>query len=128
MKYTITENRFEQVIFDYFDEIFPVDDINWMHPWGYNSDGEEDDAEGEDENRIQFYIGDYEDGENDCFKWYGCNYFDEDSYARDFCPTVVMDHPFDRQLNGYFGNAWQEPFRQWFIKNFNLPCKTVELM
>ena len=128
MKYLITENRLEKFMFDYFDELFKPEEVNWHHPWGYNENGEEDDEEGEDENRIQFYIGDYEDGENDCFKWYSCNYFTPESYAQDVCPTVVIDSPFDRKLNGYFGDTWQEPFKKWFIKNFDLPTKTVDWM
>lgn len=128
MKYLISESRFEEFMFDYFDDLFQPEDINWMHPWGYNEHGEEDDEEGEDENRIQFYIGDYEEGENDCFKWYSCNYFRPGSPAQDICPTVAIDSPFDRRLNGYFGNTWQEPFKKWFIMNFDLPVKTVEWM
>ena len=128
MKYIISESKLEGAIYEYLNEIFPVDEINWQHPWAYNEDGEEDDGEGEDENRIQFYIGDYEDGENDCFKWYGCEYFNPDSFARDVCPTVTIDGLYESRLNSYFGNTWQEPFKKWFIKNFDLPCKTVEWM
>lgn len=128
MRYSITESRLEGVIEEYLDKMFDVKNINWSHPWGYNEHGEEDDEEGEDENRIQFYIGDYEDGDNNCFKWYACDYFTPESYARDHCPTVIVESPYDRILNGYFGDIWHEPFAKWFTKNFDLPIKTVEWM
>lgn len=128
MKYVISESKLEGLITNYLNEIFPVHNINWMHPWGYNENDEEDDGEGEDVNRIQFYIGDYEEGENDCFKWYSCDYFNPNSHAQDICPTVVIESPFDNQLNGYFGDTWHEPFKKWFKSNFELPVKTVEWM
>ena len=80
----------------------------------------------DDDTRVEFYIGDYEDGDNDIFKWYDCEYFYEDSDPRNRCPLVVIDHPYDDTLTGYFGDKWEEPFKKWFTENFDLPVKTVE--
>ena len=80
----------------------------------------------DDDTRVEFYIGDYEDGDNDIFKWYDCEYFYEDSEPRNRCPLVVIEHPYDNTLVGYFGDKWEEPFKKWFTENFDLPVKTVE--
>jgi hypothetical protein len=58
--------------------------------------------------------------------WLGPEYFDKNSSARDRSPVVVVDHPYDDQLISYFNDQWEEPFKKWFMKNFNLPVKTVE--
>ena len=124
MRYVITESKLESAIITYLDETFPIEDINWFHPYEYDDETGE---EGEDENRIGFYIGDY-NGEYDdtCFRWYDCEYFNKGSHARIICPTVELEHPYDRQLNGYFGDTWKEPFKKWFIKRYDLPVKTID--
>lgn len=123
MKFIITESRLEETIINYLDELFDVDNINYFNPYEYDDEtGEEYD----DETRVEFYIGDYEDGDNDIFQWYDCKYFYEDSEPRNRCPLVVVDHPYDDTLKAYFNDKWEEPFKKWFTKNFNLPVKTVE--
>jgi len=122
MKYIISESKFEQVVTDYLNEMFDVDNINWTHPLEYNDDTEE---EWEDNNRIEFYIGDYSDEET-CFRWYDCDYFDPNGYARDICPTVSLEYEYENILNGYFGDRWHEPFKKWFKYHFELPVKTID--
>jgi hypothetical protein len=42
MKYIITESKLESAIIDILDEMFPVEDVNWYHPYDYDDDtGEE---------------------------------------------------------------------------------------
>lgn len=107
---------------NYLDELFDIQDLNWSHPYEYDdSTGEE----GEDENRVEFYKGNYMDMDT-CFRWYDCGYFNEGSYARTICPTVELEHPYDLQLNGYFGDTWREPFKKWFTKKYDLPVKTID--
>jgi hypothetical protein len=122
MKYIITESKLEIAITEYINELFPVDNIHSTNPEEYD---DEEDWYIEDETRVLFYIGDYVD-DNNCFYWYDCQYFDSDGPARDICPTVSLEYVFERQLNGLFGDKWHEPFRQWFIKNFHLPVKTID--
>jgi hypothetical protein len=122
MKYIIRESRLNEHITNYLDSIFPIEEIHSTHPEEYTEDG----SYYEDSNRIEFYIGDYEYGENTCFRWYSCEYFNPDSPAKNICPVVVIESHFDISLNGFFGNFWHEPFKEWFTKNFNLPVKTVE--
>jgi hypothetical protein len=124
MKYIITESRLDQVVTEYLNEIFPLDNVNYLNPIEYNHDTRE---EYEDENRVEFYLGEeYEDGETTIFKWYDCKYFYPDSPAQNICPKVVVEHPYDDTLIAYFGDKWEEPFKKWFTENFNLPVKTVE--
>ena len=124
MKYIITESKLESAIIDILDEMFPVEDVNWYHPYDYDEDTGE---EGDDENRLEFYMGDYED-DNACFRWYDCQYFNQGASAHDLCPMVSIEYPFDKKLNGYFGDNWHEPFKKWFTKNFDLPVKTVAVL
>jgi len=122
MKYIITESRLEETITNYLEELFDVDNINYTVPYEYNDDtGEEYD----DDTRMEFYIGDYGDDDT-CFRYYFCEYFDEGSEARELCPIVNVEFPYDERLNAYFGDKWVGPFKKWFYKNFDLPVKTVE--
>lgn len=123
MKYLITESQLDKAIMNYFDELFQVDDIHFHYPYEYNDDTGE---EYEDNNRINYFIGDYEDGENDIFKWYSCDYFEPKSYAQSKCPTVDVETKYSTILNGYFGDRWVKPFKIWFTRNFDDPVKTVE--
>jgi len=56
------------------------------------------------------------------------NYLDVlfDVDKRDICPTVTVEYKYENILNGYFGDKWKEPFRKWFIRNFDEQVKTVD--
>lgn len=123
MNYIITESRLESTIYEYLNKTFDVDDINWHHPYDYNDETGE---EGDDENRIEFYIGDFDEGDNVCFRWYACDYFTIGGHARSICPTIQIESPYDNILNGYFGDLWHEPFKKWIKDNFDIDVKTVE--
>lgn len=125
MKYIITESKLEETIINYLYELFPVDNINSINPLESNYD---DNEEWEDETRVEFYIGDYGD-EYTCFRWYDCEYFSHfspENPDRTICPTVSVEHEYEKILNGYFNEMWHEPFKKWFTENFNLPAKTVD--
>ena len=104
------------------DGLFNVDNIYSTYPYEYDDETGE---EGDDETRIEFYIGDYENDDT-CFRYYDCDYFKPGSYASELCPSINVEYQYETILNGYFGDKWQEPFRKWFIKNFDLPLKTVD--
>jgi hypothetical protein len=123
MKYIITESKLDQVITDYLNELFPLDDVHYINPNEYDDETGE---EYEDDTRVGFYLGNYEDGDNDIFKWYDCKYFDEGSEPKNHCPLVIIEHPYDDRLTSYFNDKWEEPFKKWFTENFDLPIKTVE--
>jgi len=122
MKYIISESKLEKTITNYLDLLFDVDNIHYTVPYEYNDETGE---EGDDLTRMEFYIGDYENDDT-CFRWYDCEYFSPGSYVRDICPTVTVEYKYENILNGYFGDMWKEPFRKWFIHNFDEPVKTVD--
>ena len=70
MKYLITESKLEESILYYIDELFDITDINWTNPPEYD---EETGEEWDDDNRVVFYIGDYEGEDEGCFYWYSCD-------------------------------------------------------
>lgn len=122
MKYIITESRLESTIVEYLNKVFPLDNVFSTSPTEYDYEtGENYD----DDTRVEFYLGDYEN-EDTVFRWYACEYFYENSDPRERCPIVTIEHPYDNNLDGFFGNKWEEPFKKWFTKNFDLPVKTVE--
>jgi hypothetical protein len=123
MKYVITESKLEDSIVHYINELFDVNDINWTNP--LESD-DETGEEWEDENRVVFYIGDYNGEDEGCFYWYACDYFNPNSPVSERCPMVSVEVQYEKQLNAYFGDLWKEPFKKWIKLNFDLSVKTVE--
>jgi hypothetical protein len=123
MKYLITESKLEESILYYIDELFDITDINWTNPPEYD---EETGEEWDDDNRVVFYIGDYEGEDYGCFYWYACDYFDPNSPASEKCPMVSVEVQYEKQLNSYFGDLWKEPFKKWFKEHFELPVKTID--
>ena len=123
MKYLITESKLEESILYYIDELFDITDINWTNPPEYD---EETGEEWDDDNRVVFYIGDYEGEDEGCFYWYACDYFDPNSPASEKCPMVSVEVQYEKQLNAYFGDLWKEPFKKWFKEHFDLPVKTID--
>jgi hypothetical protein len=118
----IKESKLDNQITDYIDEFFDVDDINWTPRVEYDDDG----FEYEDENQMVFYVGDYQGSDEGCFYWYSCDYFNTNSRAGEKCPIVSVEIEYKKQLDGYFGDMWHEPFKKWFNKHFELPVKTVD--
>jgi hypothetical protein len=123
MKYIITESKLENLIIEYIDKIFDVNDIHSTNPL---EDDDETGEEWEDENRVVFYIGDYNGEDEGCFYWYACDYFNPNSPASEICPMVSVDVQYEKQLNAYFGDLWKEPFKKWFKEHFELPVKTID--
>ena len=123
MKYIITESRLEENILHYINEIFDVNDIHSTNPLEWD---EETGEEWEDENRVVFYIGDYNGEDEGCFYWYDCKYFIRDSTASKNCPMVSVEIEYKKQLDGYFGDMWHGPFKKWFKEHFELPVKMID--
>lgn len=123
MRYIITESRLEENILHYINQLFDVNDINWTNPI---EDDDETGEEWEDDNRVVFYVGDYEGDDGGCFYWYACDYFNPNSPASKNCPMVSVELEYKKQLDGYFGDLWHEPFKKWFKEHFELPVKTID--
>jgi hypothetical protein len=123
MKYIITESKLEESILYYINELFDVNNIHWTYPLEYDDETGE---EWDDNNRIVFYIGDYNGEDEGCFYWYACDYFTPHSTASRNCPIVTVENEYKNQLDGYFGNMWHGPFKKWFKEHFELPVKIIE--
>jgi hypothetical protein len=136
MKFIISENRIDDLVVKHLDSVFDVNNIGWT----YGSD----DMGNEVDYAAEFYEGDYEDGwgENTLFRWYGKDYwYDEESnlprdgheYDRRILNKSIKESPIvefenshlSSQLDGIFGDRWEEPFKRWFEDNFHFPVKTI---
>jgi len=124
MKYIITESKLEEIIVNYLNKMYDVNNIDLFHPMAYD-----DDEEWEDENTIIFYETDdvdSEDYDNECFTRYDCDYFDSNDENSKYCPIVSVDDKYIRILDGYFADKWVPVFKKWFEYHFHLPVKTIK--
>lgn len=135
MKYIITESKLNEIIKNYLNSVFDVNNIGWTYgsdDWGNDVDY-----------AVKFYEGDYEDGldENTIFRWYDEGYWNEQieelspsqEYDRKLLKKHINQSPIvefedsniSNSLNGYFGDTWKEPFKEWFHDNFNFEVNTI---
>ena len=123
MKLTITENKLNDLILKYIEDMFPVEEINYTE--FEDEDGNPDDS------AYSFYFGDYNDGEEIIFRWYGKEYWRGDD-------TEILRHRIERspvlyfedsnnidKLNAMFGDKWEPVFKQWFDHHFGLEINKV---
>jgi hypothetical protein len=112
----------------HLDSMFDVDNIN--------STNGTDDFGNEVDYGISFYNGDYDDDDN-LFRWYSEDYFYSEEMQNhneglikmwvEKSPMLEFDNNGKKeQLDNLFGDRWHQPFKDWFLKNFNLPIKTIE--
>jgi len=124
MKYIITESQIDSLIIKQLDVMFDVPNIHWTHPYG---DGDNN-YDHEDSERIEFYLGDYGDGDT-VFYWYDKGYWgaNPDNYIgyTSKSPIVDIEEPYRSNLNGLFGDKWYKPFKDWFEFNFDVYVKSV---
>jgi hypothetical protein len=124
MKIIITENQLnniEQHIYDYINELYDVDNINYVEQELYDFDVREyvmsDD--------INFYNGDYSDGET-IFILYKEGY----ERIRDGKilegPVLFIEDEDKIELLNQFGNLWKPVFKKWFKDNFDYEFKTID--
>lgn len=108
-----------------FDNLFDPEEVNWTHPYGDSDDN----YDHEDSNRIEFYLGDYEFGDNTIFRWYDKDYWDEDNkHNKSFSPMIELeDLELQNDLMGIFGESWMKPFMEWIKDNFNVEVKHVAI-
>jgi hypothetical protein len=128
MKIIITESKLNQAVIDYLNETYDTNNIGWTY--GIDDWGNEVDY------AIEFYEGDYEEGDNTVFRWYGEDYWTSDEGeqwgeelrkdAMTKSPQLVIyDDTVYTTLNGYFGDKWKQLFIDWFWDKFHVPVKTV---
>ena len=125
MKYIITESRLHTAMIRLFGQYINIDEIQRYNPIEETTDGEEY----EDTNKTVFYVGDghYFDSDEEVFRYYECDYFNEDAYeVLQKCPLLTLDSSISDTFNGLFDDLWIEPFRQWINNEFDLNAKVVE--
>jgi hypothetical protein len=122
MKLIITENRLHNLILNYIEEAYPVDEINYTE--GHDDLGNPDDSS------YTFYIGDY-DEDFDIFRWYSKDYWEGDNIEVvnqriEESPILSFSDSNEfNKLNGMFGDKWEPVFKVWFKENFGLDIKTI---
>jgi hypothetical protein len=133
MKYIITESKLNETIKNYLNSVFPVDEMHWTPSL--------DDDLNEMDSAMVFYIGDYDEDET-VFRWYDEGYWEEEEsslpdsgfeYDRKLLKKYKNDSPIiefensniSNSLNGYFGDAWKQPFKEWFKDNFDFEVNTI---
>jgi hypothetical protein len=124
MKYILSENRIEKVIFEYFDKTYDLSDINYTNPYTYDDRTGE---EYEDSNIITFYKGDYQ-GPYDSefiFVWVDKYYYDDDETWFNKAPILEVHEDQSRVFDSFFGDLWLKPMKKWFNENFKLPVNIV---
>ena len=127
MKILITEGKLFDSIYEYIDDSFEQDEIDWVYGIDYDSEGNED---VEDENYLIFFKGDW-DGEN--YSDIVFNYIMPDYYSnsqsskshKDRAPILEVIGEYAKHLDNMFGNHWKEPIKKWVQDKLNLPVKTV---
>ena len=128
MEIIISENRIYNLIMKHINSMFDIHNIHWIN--GTDDDGNDVDY------AISFYLGDYDDDDN-LFRWYGEDYFYSEEMSHhnqkmvdewvEKSPMLEFDNNGKKeQLDNLFGDKWYQPFKDWFLKNFDLPIKTIE--
>lgn len=122
MNYIISEDRVNDLILKYIENTYPVDEINY-------TEYEDEDGNPNDSAYV-FYYGDWDNGDEVIFRWYGKNYFqgdDELSRLRvSQSPMLYFEDSREiDKLHSLFGNKWEPVFINWFYRNFNFRIKNV---
>jgi hypothetical protein len=130
MKIIITENKLTNSIYNYIDETFNPNDMDWVYGLGVDDDGYVD-IDKENENFLIFFNGEWE-GEEDSdsvFHYFNVDFYDKNDPShkpfRDKTPILEVLGDYGRHLDIMFDNHWHEPMKKWFQDNFNLPVKTL---
>jgi hypothetical protein len=106
-----------------FDAMFDPDELNSQNPYDYDDEGDEY----EDMDRLEVYVGDYEDGENTIFRWYAPNYFNpKNTENRNLAPFIELENlDLQNDLMETFGEDWIEPFKKWVKNNVGVEVKNI---
>ena len=118
MKFIIHEDRLEEVIRNFINSNYEVDNIhsNEIHDEDWNPT----------DTGMEYYYGDYGDDEI-VFMLYNENYWtNPHDTKRLLSPILVIeDSDFHSNLNSMFGNKWKPLFKEWFKENFGEDIKTI---
>ena len=130
MKVIITENKLFNSIYNYIDETFNPNDMDWVYGLGVDDDGYVD-IDKENENFLIFFKGEWEGEEysDSVFHYFDVDFYDKNDPShkpfRDKTPILEVLGEYGRNLDSMFDNHWHEPMKKWFQDKFNLPVKTL---
>jgi hypothetical protein len=126
MKVLITENRLHNAIYQYIDDTFDINNIDYFHPDTWNDDEYEDEENPYiREYFYHIYQGDY-DQDGIAFVYIEKEYYKDEPSNKSFreqSPILIVNDW--ENLTGTFGNHWIEPMKEWFEDKFGLPVKTI---
>lgn len=128
MRINITDSqqaRLYNLMYDYIEDLIPENlEVSYFMDGLGTYDKKEFDS-------VEVYdIDEYET----IFRIYKSNYWNPDNPVglklAEASPIVDVNKKFEKELSGYFGNTWHEPFKQWVIDNFpelsDIHIKTFE--
>lgn len=121
MKYLITENKLNDIIHNFIDNYYDVNEIH-SNPF-HDEDGNPTDV------AIEYYLGDYQgEFEEDLFRLYNEGYWlDTDDFRKKLSPILMIeDNDFVYNLNSMFQDKWKPVFKEWFEQNFGEKIKTID--
>ena len=116
MKIIISENRVNQIIRKYLDEMF-YPDYGWSYPDVYQRDVEQ-------YGDVNFFINDV-----DSYIYYGCNanagpedeFFAGYGHLHNYkCPLLLIYPRVGGELTSLFGDRWKPVFKEWFEEKSGL--------
>lgn len=121
MKYLIKENRLDDIVKRYLDEIFDLSELHFYSPEFY-----EDGNYAEIEDTGEFYFGDYMD-ENTFAKMYSYDYFFPRKGKEEDYPLLVLEKDVYNKISTMFPDGvWQKPFIEWFNEHIGVDVKRLE--
>jgi hypothetical protein len=117
MKYIINESKFDKIIFNLLDEMYPVYDISYYPPVDFD---DESDYDSDGDCLLEFFM----DGKA-IFEWAdNCHFID---YQPDRPLVYVFKNENSLKLYSLFGSHAEEPFKDWFKERFGYPVNRVIL-
>jgi len=123
MRIIISENRVNQVIRKYLDDVY-YPDYGWYENDRAGTYQDDVDKFGD----VFFYIDDVE-----AYVYYGCNansknhkYFDSHGHLGNYkCPLLLIFPSVSERLRELFGDKWKPIFKEWFESNTGLKVEQI---
>ena len=120
MKYIITENKLNDIILNFINNYYNVDEIH-SNPY-HDEDGNPT------ANSIEYYLGDYYVDYEEVFRLYNEGYWTEPGdFRKKLSPILMIENgDFVSHLNSMFHDNWKPVFKEWFEENFGEKVKTID--
>ena len=119
MRFVISENRLNDIILNFINNYYDVDEIH-SNPF-HDEDGNPTN------DGIEYYTGNWGDGE-EAFRLYNKNYWvNQDDFRKKLSPLLMIENDdFVHNLNSMFQDKWKPVFKEWFEENFGEEIRTID--